>query len=234
MKKMKLFTAGTLCALLLLSGCSSMNKTQKGALYGGGGGGALGAGIGAIAGGGKGAAIGAAIGTAVGAGTGALVGNRMDKQQKELEQEFADHDEIQVDKVTDQNDLPAIKLTFKEAILFDTGKSNLSAASMNALSKLAESLEQYPDTDVTVYGHTDNTGSRAVNEKLSKERADVVANYLVGHHVSRSRIDTEGLAYDDPIASNDTAAGRAQNRRVEIYLTASQDMISRAEAGTLE
>lgn len=234
MKKMKFLTAGALCALLLLSGCSSMNKTQKGALYGGGGGAALGAGIGAIAGGGKGAAIGAAVGTAVGAGTGALVGHRMDKQKKELEEQFADNDDIQIEDVKDQNDLPALKLTFKDDILFDTGKSNLSSASMTSLSHLAASLQQYPDTDVTVYGHTDNTGSRAVNEKLSKERADVVANYLVGNHVSRSRITTEGLAYDDPVASNDTAAGRAQNRRVEIYLTASHDMISRAEAGNLD
>lgn len=110
-----------------------------------------------------------------------------------------------------------------------TNKSELSPASREALTKFATSLKNSPDTDVTIYGHTDNTGTRAVNERISKERADAVANFLVGQGISRSRLTTEGLAFDQPVADNSTAEGRAQNRRVEIYITANADMIKKAD-----
>lgn len=213
----------------VLPGCASMSNTGKGAAIGAGSGAALGAGIGALAGKGKGAAIGAAIGAAVGSGTGALIGRRMDKQKKELEAIQG----AQVESVTDANNLQAIKVTFDNGILFATNKSELSAASREALTKFANSLKNSPDTDITIYGHTDNTGSRAVNEKISKERAEAVANFLVGNGISRSRITTEGLAYDQPVADNSTAEGRAKNRRVEVYITANKDMIQKAENGTL-
>lgn len=213
----------------VFTGCASMSNTGKGAMIGGGSGAALGAGIGALAGKGKGAAIGAAVGAAVGSGTGALIGRRMDKQKKELEA----IEGAKVETVQDVNNLQAIKVTFDNGILFATNKSELSAASRDALTKFANSLKNSPDTDVTIYGHTDNTGTRAVNERVSKERADAVANYLVGQGISRSRIKTEGLAYDQPVADNSTAAGRAQNRRVEVYITANADMIKKAEAGQL-
>lgn len=213
----------------VFTGCASMSNTGKGAMIGGGSGAALGAGIGALAGKGKGAAIGAAVGAAVGSGTGALIGRRMDKQKKELEA----IEGAKVETVQDVNNLQAIKVTFDNGILFATNKSELSAASRDALSKFANSLKNSPDTDVTIYGHTDNTGTRAVNERVSKERADAVANYLVGQGISRSRIKTEGLAYDQPVADNSTAAGRAQNRRVEVFITANADMIKKAEAGQL-
>lgn len=213
----------------VFTGCASMSNTGKGAMIGGGSGAALGAGIGALAGKGKGAAIGAAVGAAVGSGTGALIGRRMDKQKKELEA----IEGAKVETVQDVNNLQAIKVTFDNGILFATNKSELSAASRDALTKFANSLKNSPDTDVTIYGHTDNTGTRAVNERVSKERADAVANYLVGQGISRSRIKTEGLAYDQPIADNSTAAGRAQNRRVEVFITANADMIKKAEAGQL-
>ena len=86
---------------------------------------------------------------------------------------------------------------------------------------------------ITIYGHTDNTGSRAVNEKLSLERATAVANFLVGQGISRDRIKTEGLAFDAPVADNSTPEGRAANRRVEVYITANEQMIRQAEAGNL-
>lgn len=213
----------------VFTGCASMSNTGKGAVIGGGGGAALGAGIGALAGKGKGAAIGAAVGAAVGSGTGALIGRRMDKQKKELEA----IEGAKVETVQDVNNLQAIKVTFDNGILFATNKSELSAASRDALTKFANSLKNSPDTDVTIYGHTDNTGTRAVNERVSKERAEAVANFLVGQGISRSRIKTEGLAYDQPIADNNTAEGRAQNRRVEVYITANADMIKKAEAGQL-
>ena len=195
----------------VFTGCASWSNTGKGAAIGAGSGAALGAGIGALAGKGKGAAIGAAVGAAVGSGTGALIGRRMDKQKKELE---------------------AIEGA-NNGILFATNKSELSPASREALTKFATSLKNSPDTDVTIYGHTDNTGTRAVNERISKERADAVANFLVGQGISRSRLTTEGLAFDQPVADNSTAEGRAQNRRVEIYITANADMIKKAESGQL-
>ena len=195
----------------VFTGCASWSNTGKGAAIGAGSGAALGAGIGALAGKGKGAAIGAAVGAAVGSGTGALIGRRMDKQKKELE---------------------AIEGAKVESVQA-TNKSELSPASREALTKFATSLKNSPDTDVTIYGHTDNTGTRAVNERISKERADAVANFLVGQGISRSRLTTEGLAFDQPVADNSTAEGRAQNRRVEIYITANADMIKKAESGQL-
>ncbi len=138
-----------------------------------------------------------------------------------------------VETVQDANNLQAIKVTFDNGILFATNKSELSPASREALIKFANSLKNSPDTDVTIYGHTDNTGSRAVNERISKERADAVANYLVSQGISRSRMTTEGLAFDQPVADNSTASGRAQNRRVEVYITANADMIRKAQNGQL-
>ena len=211
----------------VFTGCASWSNTGKGAAIGAGSGAALGAGIGALAGKGKGAAIGAAVGAAVGSGTGALIGRRMDKQKKELEA----IEGAKVESVQDVNNLQAIKVTFDNGILFATNKSELSPASREALTKFATSLKNSPDTDVTIYGHTDNTG--AVNERISKERADAVANFLVGQGISRSRLTTEGLAFDQPVADNSTAEGRAQNRRVEIYITANADMIKKAESGQL-
>ncbi len=225
MKTGNLFIMLILCGSIIFTGCSSMSNTGKGALIGAGGGAALGAGIGALAGKGKGAAIGAAVGAAVGSGTGALIGRRMDKQQKELEAIQG----AKVESVTDANNLQAIKVTFDNGILFETGKSNLSTTAQNSLKQFAASLQSNPETDVTVYGHTDNTGSYEVNQKISKERAESVANFLVNNGVNRARITTAGLAYDQPVADNSTSAGRAQNRRVEVYITANANMIKQAE-----
>ena len=152
-----------------------------------------------------------------------------EEQKKELEA----IEGAKVETVQDANNLQAIKVTFDNGILFATNKSELSASSREALTKFANSLKNSPDTDITIYGHTDNTGSRAVNERISKERAEAVANFLVGQGISRSRITTEGLAYDQPVADNNTAEGRAQNRRVEVYITANKDMIRKAETGQL-
>ncbi len=235
MRRVNLFMALLLSVAILFTGCSSSkwattsNKT-KGGVLGGTGGALLGAGIGALAGKGKGAAIGAAIGGAVGAGAGVIIGNKMDKQQAELEQ----IEGAQVETVTDANNLQAIKVTFDSGILFATGKSNLSYASKESLVQFASSLNANQETDVTIYGHTDNTGSRAINEKLSDERAESVAKFLIEKGVSGSRLVTEGKAYDEPVADNSTAEGRAQNRRVEIFITANETMIQQAEEGTLE
>lgn len=217
-------------AVLFSTSCSTWTNTGKGAAIGGGGGAALGAGIGALAGGGKGAAIGAAVGAAVGTGAGVLIGKKMDKQKAQLEKIKG----AEVETVTDANNLQALKITLPSGILFQTNSSELSPAARESLRQFAASLRENPDTDITIYGHTDNTGSRAVNEKLSKERALSVANFLVGNSISRDRMKTEGLAYDVPVADNSMAEGRALNRRVEVYITANEDMINKAEQGTLK
>lgn len=219
-------------SLLLSTGCASINNTGKGALIGGGGGAALGAGVGALIGKGKGAAIGAGVGAAVGAGVGALIGNKMDKQQKELEAQLAEA--AKVEEVTDVNGLQAIKVTFEGGILFPTNGTTLSNSAKTNLTKFAASLNENPDTDVQVYGYTDNTGSMAANEKVSTGRAESVRVYLVNSGVSSTRISAQGLPMDYYIADNSTAEGRAQNRRVEVYITANEEMVKKAEAGTLK
>ena len=221
---MKKFLCIFLSAALLwgVSGCN-MSNTGKGAMIGTGGGAAVGAGIGALFGKGKGAAIGAAVGAVAGGG------KKMDKQAKEL----AQINGAQVDTLTDQNGLTAIKVTFDQGILFATGKSNLSASAKNSLNEFATSLLNNPQTNVQIYGHTDNTGSLATNQRLSKERALSVLNYLSGAGVPTSRMVSDGFDYQFPVASNDTEAGRAQNRRVEVYISANEQMIQDANNGTL-
>ncbi len=229
MKTTKISIVTMAAAALMMTGCG-MNNTGKGALIGAGGGAALGAGIGALAGGGKGAAIGAAIGAGVGAGSGALIGRKMDKQKAELEA----MNNAKVETVTDQNGLQAIKVTFDGGILFATGKSDLSASAKTELTKFAASLKENTGTDITIQGHTDSTGSREINEKLSLQRAQAVGNYIQGQGVAAARMTETGLASDVPVADNSTAAGKAQNRRVEVYITASKEMIDQANAGTLK
>ena len=228
---MKKIISMMLCVGLLFgTSCSSLNNTSKGAMIGVGGGAGLGAGLGAIFGGGKGAAIGAAVGAVAGGVAGTLIGKKMDKQKEEL----AKINGATVETVTDQNDLPALKVTLESGILFATGKSNLSNSAKSALNTFASSLINNPETNIQIAGHTDNTGSRATNERLSLQRADAVKNYLMNAGVSSLRMTTEGCAYDYPVASNDTEAGRAQNRRVEIYISANEKMINEANAGTLK
>ena len=230
MKILKKFTFVFLSVAMLFgaTGCG-MKKTGNGALIGGGGGAGLGAGIGALIGGGKGAGIGAAIGAAVGAGAGALIGNKMDKQQKELEAELAN--QAKVEQVTDSTTgLRAIKVTFDGGILFQTGKYNLNEQAKTDLNKFAQSLINNPNTDVSIVGFTDNTGSFAVNEKLSNQRANAVRDYLIADGVNPNRLTAVGVPMADYVASNDTPEGRALNRRVEIHIFANEQMIKEAEA----
>ena len=232
MKILKLTTALALAGCMLVQvGCSSMSNTGKGALIGGGGGAGLGAALGGIIGGGKGAAIGAGLGAAVGTGAGALIGNKMDKQQKQLEEELAN--KATVEETTDQNGLRAIKVTFNGGILFPTNGTTLSSSAKTELTRFAQSLIGNPDTNVQIYGFTDDTGTLQVNQRVATGRADAVRTYLLNSGVASNRLYAEGLPMQDYIASNGTAEGRAQNRRVEIYITANQAMIDKANAGTL-
>ena len=215
-----------LCATLVLAGCN-MSNTAKGTAIGAGGGAALGAIVGAIAGN---TAIGAAVGTAVGAGAGAIIGKKMDKAKKEAEA----IQNAQVEEVTDANGLEAVKMTFDSGILFATGKADLSATAKNSLAEFARVLNSNTDCDVAIIGHTDNTGSDAVNQPLSVNRANSVMNYLRSCGVQARQIKSvEGQGSTNPVADNSTAAGRQQNRRVEIYMYASKEMIQKAEAGNL-
>lgn len=175
-------------------------------------------------------AKGTAIGTAVGSGAGALIGKKMDKKAEEL----AALEGANVEVVTDTNNLEAIKVTFDSGILFNTNSSTLSEASKKALSEFATKMVDLPETDITIYGHTDNTGTAEVNERISKQRADAVASYLNSCNIAKDRMVAEGKSFTMPVADNATAEGRAQNRRVEIFITANKTMVEQAEAGTLE
>ena len=213
----------------ILAGCG-MSKTASGSLIGGGAGAALGAGIGYLIGGdGQGAAIGAAIGTAVGAGSGAIIGHQMDKKAAEL----AELENAQVETVTDVNGLKAIKVTFDSGILFDFNKYTLKPAAQAQLDKFAEEMADMPETNFTIYGHTDNVGSQQANQKVSAQRAQAVEKYLHGKGIAKKRMTAEGLSFNFPVADNDTDEGRAQNRRVEIYISASEEMVKEAENGNL-
>ena len=239
MKKTKIMSL-VLCFALILSGCASMNNTTKGGLLGGGGGAALGAVVGGIIGKGKGAAIGAGIGAAVGAGAGVLIGKKMDKAAAEA----AAIEGAQVEQVTDQNGLQAVKVTFDSGILFGTGAATLSSSAKASLSKFANDvLKQNADMDVDIFGYTDNQGwknstaeqSKQKNLDLSQERAQSVSTYLMSCGITSAQIKgVQGLGEENPVADNSTAAGRQENRRVEVYMYASQEMIQQAEAGTLK
>jgi outer membrane protein OmpA-like peptidoglycan-associated protein len=231
MKNFKLYVSAILCASILMLGCNETSNTTKGGVAGGAGGALIGGIIGNLIGKDtKGTVIGAAIGAAVGTGAGVIIGKKMDKQKAELEKING----AQVENTTDSNGLQAIKVTFDSGILFATNKSELSSAARNSLQNFAVSLQNHPLTNVQIFGHTDNTGSRQVNEKLSMERAQAVANNLMSHGVNGQRLAMKGLAYDDPIADNSTAEGRAKNRRVEVYIIANEEMINQAQSGTLQ
>ena len=227
---MKKFICMAMVALVLLPGCGTLSQTAKGTAIGSGSGAALGAIIGSIISkDAKGAAIGAAIGTAVGAGTGALIGNKMDKKAEEL----AALENAQVETITDKNGLAGIKVTFNSGILFPLNGIQLSDASRKELKEFAQKMSDLQDTDITIYGHTDNTGTAEVNERISRQRAEAVQSYLQSCGIASGRLSSQGLSYTDPVADNATAEDRAQNRRVEIYISANENMIKAAENGTL-
>jgi outer membrane protein OmpA-like peptidoglycan-associated protein len=219
-----------LCAALVLVGCN-MNNTAKGTAIGAGGGAALGAIVGALAGN---TVIGAAVGTAVGAGAGAIIGHKMDKAKKEAEA----IQNAQVEEVKDANGLDAVKVTFASGILFATGKNDLSSEAKASLQQLAGVLKGNSDCDVAIQGYTDNQGwknstaeqSAQKNQALSLDRATAVSSYLLALSVPATQIKSvEGFGESNPVASNATKDGQAQNRRVEVYMYASQKMIQEAE-----
>ena len=217
-----------LSAAMLLTGCATWNNTAKGGVIGAAGGAALGALVGKLAGN---TAVGAAVGTAVGTGAGIIIGKRMDKAAAAA----AEIENARVETVTDANNLTAVKVTFNSGLMFDTNKYNLKRNAMSDLNDFSKVLIEFNDADVAIFGHTDSTGTDAINDPLSVNRANAVADYLLSQGVAPTQIKSViGKGSKEPVADNGTSAGRAENRRVEIYLYASEAMIDAANNGALE
>ena len=221
---MKLKQLTLLAALfgILLSGCKTASRSQKGAVIGAAGGGAVGAVIGKAAGN---TAMGAIIGATVGGVTGAVIGRKMDKQAEEMKKVLGDAEV--------RREGEGIVINFKEKVLFAFNSSDLGGNAQTNLDKLVNILNKYPDTNIEVIGHTDSKGTDAYNQTLSERRATAVTNYLQSHNINSSRLMAKGMGETDPVATNDTEDGRAQNRRVEFVITANEKMKEEAkrEAG---
>lgn len=202
---------------LVISGCADISATQRGAGTGALIGAGTGAAIGALAGGGKGAAIGAGAGAALGAGAGYLWSKRMEEQKIQMENATAGTG-VMVSQTADNR----LMLNIPSDISFDTGSAQIKSGFRPILDSFVTSLLNNPGTHVTIVGHTDNTGSDAVNNPLSVNRAASTREYLVSRGVPFQRIQIDGRGSYQPIASNDTVAGRAKNRRVEIYVSEMQ------------
>lgn len=197
---------------LIGTGCASLSNTEQGAVIGAGAGGAAGAAIGKAAGG---TAEGAIIGAVMGGTAGAIIGQRMDRKAAELEDEL---ENAEVERVGE-----GIKVTFDNAILFDFDSANLRATARANLEELAVSMEDFEGSELLIVGHTDSKGSEEYNLRLSERRADAAAEYLIEQGLRPSRISTVGRGESEPVASNETAEGRQQNRRVEIAIFASEE-----------
>ncbi|MDY0105287.1 Outer membrane protein OmpA [Paenacidovorax caeni] len=202
---------GVAAAVVLLSGCANMSDTQRRT--------ATGAGVGAVAGAVVGAATGGSVGTGavIGAGVGALGtyiwSQHMEQQRRDMEQATRGTGVGVVQTADNQ-----LKLDIPSDISFDTGRSDIKANFAPILERFAEGLRNNPNAEVRIVGHTDSTGSDAINNPLSLARAESARNFLTMRGVSGARIQVEGRGSHQPVASNDTLDGRARNRRVEIYV----------------
>jgi len=211
----------------LLSGCEAAkntNNTQRGAGIGAVGGAVIGGILGNNLGKGGNGALGAVLGGVVGGVAGGVIGNKMDKQAREIDNALPGADVVRVGE--------GIKMVLGEnSVRFDTNKSTLTAAAKANLDKLVPVFNEYPDTNIVIYGYTDSTGAAEYNLKLSGERANSVKNYLAGKGLVAGRFSVTGLGIADPIASNETVEGRSQNRRVEFAITANDKMVQDAQNG---
>ena len=226
MKNLKTIVAG-LCVATLVASCATNQGTYSAG--GAGAGAVLGGIVGNIIGKNtKGTMIGAAIGAAVGAGTGAIIGRHMDKVKQQTQSQV---DNAKVETVTDANGLDCVKVTFDSGILFATNSSTLNASAKRDLTKFAGVLKQNSDCDVAIQGYTDASGNDDINIPLSERRAKAVSSYLRSNGVSSRQIRTvEGLGSSNPIENKRISQA---NRRVEVYLYASKEMIDKANNGRL-
>jgi outer membrane protein OmpA-like peptidoglycan-associated protein len=209
----KLAITALTCAALIMTGCANMSETQSGTAKGAGIGALAGAVLGAATGGSKSAAKGAVIGGALGAGGGYLWSKKMQDQKIAMEQATAGTG-VAVSQTADNR----LKLDIPSDISFAVGSSAITSNFAPVLTQFATSLNQNPVTTVTIIGHTDSSGSDAINNPLSVNRANAARDYLVARGVAFQRIATDGRGSREPIASNSTEQGRAKNRRVEIYV----------------
>ena len=201
-------TAGTLVA----SGCASLNNKERGAVIGAGAGAAVGGVIGNQTGS---TARGAIIGAVVGGAAGAIIGHQMDQQAKEIDQSIPG---AKVERVGE-----GIEVTFDSGLLFDFDSDVIKPTAASNLQELARSLNKFGESNILIVGHTDSQGDDAYNMGLSQRRANSASAYLQSQGVPASRITTAGRGESEPVASNDTEAGKAQNRRVEIAIYASPE-----------
>jgi outer membrane protein OmpA-like peptidoglycan-associated protein len=214
--------AGLIAAAVMLlasSACQSLNKKEQGAIIGA----ASGAVVGGVVGKQTGStARGAIVGAAVGGAAGAIIGHQMDQKAKEIQQTVAG---AQITRVGE-----GLVVTFESGLLFDFDSDQLREASKENLDNLAKSLSKFGDSKLLLVGHTDNKGAESYNLDLSRRRAAAVASYLISRGVPSSRIETTGRGETEPVAPNDTDADRQKNRRVEVAITAGDQMKAQAKA----
>ncbi|TCR03605.1 outer membrane protein OmpA-like peptidoglycan-associated protein [Sphingobacterium sp. JUb20] len=221
-KKLAVFGLTVATSAMLFGSCSTIqntNNTTKGGVIGGVAGGALGALIGNKAGS---TAIGTIAGAAIGGAAGVLIGKKMDKQAAEIAKT------VEGAEVTQAGE--GIVVKFDSGILFDFNKSDLKASARENIKNLVSTLNKEQGTDILVIGHTDNVGSLDANQKVSENRANAVRAFAVSQGLASSRIRTEGRNFSEPLESNDTEAGRAANRRVEIVIVAGNQMKQEAKS----
>jgi len=221
-------SAVMIMAISMLVGCTAIknaNNTQKGAVIGASGGAVIGGVIGNNVGKGN-TALGAIIGAVVGGAAGGYIGNRMDKQAERIEEEIPGAEVTRVGE--------GINVTFTEdaGVYFDTNKSSIKGTSATTLDKLAGIFKEYPNSNVLVEGHTDSAGSEEYNNQLSQQRAESVSNYLVSKGISSYRFTTKWYGEAQPKESNETAAGKAKNRRVELAIIANDALKQEAAQQT--
>jgi outer membrane protein OmpA-like peptidoglycan-associated protein len=204
---------GSVLVAFTLGGCANMTESQKTTAKGAGIGAAGGAVIGAVAGGTKGAVIGAAVGGVAGGVAGNVWSKHMEAQKKQMEQATAGTD-VKVTQTPDNR----LKLDIPSDISFDSGRADIKPSLRSVLDTFAKGLVSNPNTTVSIIGHTDSSGSDAVNNPLSFNRALSARDYLAAKGVALSRFAIDGRGSREPIASNSTAADKAKNRRVEIFV----------------
>lgn len=210
---------GFAAMLLVGIGCQTLNKKEQGAIIGAAGGAVVGGVVGHATGS---TARGAIIGAAVGGAAGAIIGHQMDQKAKEIQQTVPGATVTRVGE--------GLVVTFDSGLLFDFDSDQLRDASRQNLDNLAKSLASFGDSKLLLVGHTDNTGTDSYNLDLSRRRAAAVASYLIGHGVPNARISASGRGETEPIAPNDTDADRQKNRRVEVAITAGDQMKAQAKA----
>ncbi|SUX48185.1 OmpA family protein [Chryseobacterium indoltheticum] len=228
MKFNKTYIAGLfLSSALLLTSCEAVqnsNHQQRGTAVGVASGAVIGGVLGNNVGKGKNAALGAVLGGIIGGVAGNVIGNKMDKQAKDIKETLPG---AEVERVGD-----GIKITMNESIVtFAFDSSDLTTLAKTNLDKLTKVLVDNPDTNINIYGHTDSKGADDYNQKLSERRANSVKSYLMTKGIASSRLFALGEGEAMPVASNDTDAGRAKNRRVEFAITANEKMINDAQQG---